>query len=79
MAEIGSYRFQHITIDRREQARHIMLGLRGPMSRLLVALTTTSPVLAASSMRARPRRLIETADELDEAAGCPGAAHNLLG
>jgi len=79
MAEIASYQFQRITIDGREQARHIMLDLRRSMSRLLVALTITSAVLAASSMRARPRRLIETADELDEAAGCPGAAHNLLG
>jgi hypothetical protein len=79
MAEIASYRFQRITIDGREQARHMMLDLRQSMSRLLVALTITSAVLAASSMRARPRRLIETADELDEAAGCPGAAHNLLG
>jgi len=58
MAEIASYRFQRITIDGREQARHIMLDLRRSMSRLLVALTITSAVLAASSMLARPRRLI---------------------
>jgi len=58
MAEIASYRFQRITIDGREQARHIILDLRRSMSRLLVALTITSAVLAASSMRARPGRLI---------------------
>jgi len=28
MAEIASHRFQHITIDGREQVRDVMLGLR---------------------------------------------------
>jgi len=55
------------------------LASGGPMSRLLVALTTTSAALAASSTRARPRRLICTADELDEKARVREPLHNLLG
>jgi hypothetical protein len=58
MAEIASYRFQRITIDGREQAGDVMLGLRRSDVTASGRAHDTSAVLAASSMRARPRRLI---------------------
>jgi hypothetical protein len=77
MAEIASYRFEHITIDGHEQARDVMLGVR------------RSEVTASGRARDNQRRARGViaaaaapdlnAPELDETARAREPLHNSLG
>jgi hypothetical protein len=72
MAEIASYRFEHITIDGHEQARDVMLGVR----RSEVTASGRAHSITAAAAAAAPDL---NADELDETARVRELLHNLLG